>query len=176
MVSQKHVVITQDVFLLQAISFLMQEFFCENKTYFLDVDSFNTLSELNNTLYRISEGKENRTFLISRGLWLSQVISSEIDLSVNDALNIWRHHINVKKSMPVIDIIKKIEGIKDLKDMTAYEAKTIHSLRLSDNIYSAAIKSGVSYKSFLRQTNILVKRYNLKNTANLHFFVYRFNK
>ena len=173
---QTFMVITHDTFLRQSIFALMKQICCENRICFIDVDSFNSLGELNDTLYHFSKEDEIRTILISRGLWISKVISSQIDLSVYDDLNKWRHLITIAKLKSVSNVIEKIEFFKDLKGMSQCEVKTIQSLKLSESIFLAAKKSGVSYKNFLRSTLAIAKRYNLKNTANLHFFVYRFNK
>lgn len=174
--SQTFMVITHDTFLRQSISALMKQICYEHRICFIDVDSFNSLGELNETLYHISKEDKIRTILISRGLWISKVISSQIDLSVYDDLNKWRYLITIPKLKSVSNVIEKIESFKDFKGMSQCEVKTIQSLKLSESIFLAAKKSGVSYKNFLRNTLAIAKRYNLKNTANLHFFVYRFNK
>ncbi|EBP0972722.1 hypothetical protein LB58_18775 [Salmonella enterica] len=176
MVNQIFMVITHDTFLRQSISVLMKQLCCENRTCFIDVDSFNSLGELNDILYQLSKEDSIRTILISRGLWLSQVISSEIDLSVYDDLYKWQYLITIAKPKSVSNVIEKIEYFKDLKGMSQCEVKTIQSLKLSESIILAAKKSGVNYKNFLRRTHAIARRYNLKNTANLHFFIYRFNK
>lgn len=175
-VSQTFMVITHDTFLRQSIYVLMKEIRCENRTCFIDVDSFSSLSELRDTLYHISKDDNVRTIFISRGLWISQVILSEFDLSMYDDLNKWQYLISIAKLNSVHNVIERIEFFKNLKGMSQHEVKTIQSLKLSGNIILAAKKSGVSYKNFLRRTHALARRYNLKNTASLHFFIHKFNK
>ncbi len=82
MLQRKYIVFTQDTYLRCSIDALMQASFTEKILCFCDVDSFPSLD----ALYRAIESvcADTRVIIISRGLWLSRLLGSLVDLEMTD--------------------------------------------------------------------------------------------
>jgi hypothetical protein len=172
--NQKTIIITNDSFLKYSIEKLMQYSFNKNIDCFIDVDSFNSIQELSHSLKLLSQYKSSRVLLISRGLWLSRVIASFIDVSLYDDISAWRRCVTQSHFQSLAQVIERIDRIKGFEMLTMHEAKIIPCLCLMTNLHAAAEISGVSYKNFLNKTITVARKLNLKNTVDLHFFIYKF--
>lgn len=172
MLQQKYIVFTQDTYLRCSIDALMQASFTEKILCFCDVDSFPTLD----ALYRAIESvcADTRIITISRGLWLSRLLGTLVDLEMTDDFYKWRLCIFRGQKNHSRKVIDKILSIRQLKTLTRREIYVIHLLLAANSVSEAAKLARVDVKFFQAITIAIARKYNLRNSNELHFFVRKF--
>lgn len=170
------IIITRDNFLREAIRLLFNNSSVVTNEYYIDVDSFDSLKDLYRNLKVMSSRNNIRPILISRGLWLSRVLSSSIDLCINDDIKKWHLYTTKKQKKSMVKLIDKIERIMIFEGMNADELKVIRALGLTNNISTAVKMCEGNYKSFMRRSLSVAKKLNLQTTSRLHLFLYAINK
>lgn len=172
MLNRKHIILTQDTYLRCSIDALMQTSFAEKTLCFCDVDSFPSLD----ALYRAIESActDTRIIIISRGLWLSRLLGPLVDLEMTDDFYKWRLCIVKGQKNNSSKIIDKILSVRQLKTLTRREIYVIHLLLAANSVSEAAKLARFEIKFFQAITIAIARKYNLRNSNELHFFIRKY--
>ncbi len=172
MPNRNYIVLTHDAYLRCSIESLMETRYLDKTLCFCDVDTFSSLDELSRAIE--SNCDDVRVIIISRGLWISRVLGSLVDLEMTDDFNKWRFCINKGRKNYSAKIIEKLHGIKRLNTLTRRELDVFHLLQLTTTINDAAKLANREVKFFQATTISIARKYNLRNSNELHFFIRKF--